>query len=217
VEILYQDNRIVVCVKPAGILSTDEPGGLPELLRAEVCDKNNTCIRTVHRLDRVVGGVMVLARSREAARRLSAQIQSHEAEKVYLAVVEGEMEEEHGTWIDLLLRSKEEKKTYVVAGPGKDVQEAVLDYAVRERKEGKTLVEIRLKTGRTHQIRSQFSSRGYPIVGDRKYGGTEKAGAGIALWCYSMEIRHPQSGEKMVFSALPPWICPWSSFGKEGL
>ena len=80
-EILYQDERIVVCIKPAGILSTDEPGGLPELLRARICDKSNTCIRTVHRLDRVVGGVMVLARSREAARRLSAQIQGHEAKK----------------------------------------------------------------------------------------------------------------------------------------
>ena len=213
-EILYQDNRIVVCVKPAGILSTDEPGGLPGLLRAQICDESNTCIRTVHRLDRVVGGLMVLARSREAARILSRQIREHEAQKIYLAVVEGTIEEQSGTWTDLLLRSKAEKKTYVVTQTEKDAQEAVLDYRVLGQREGKTLVEIRLRTGRTHQIRAQFSSRGYPIVGDKKYGSGTEGEHAIALWCRSMGVVHPQSGEKMTFSAPPPYGEPWTLFEK---
>ena len=213
-EILYQDNRIVACIKPAGILSTDEAGGLPELLRAQICDESNTCIRTVHRLDRVVGGVMVLARSREAARILSARIQNHETGKTYLAVVAGTPEQKEGTWTDLLWRSKEEKKTYVVTEPGKDVQEAVLDYCVLAGDGEFTLVKIRLHTGRTHQIRAQFSAHGHPIVGDRKYGGAEKSGEGIALWCHSMEICHPQSEENMTFTAQPPREWPWNLFGE---
>lgn len=213
-EILYQDNRIVVCVKPAGVLSTDEPGGLPELLRAQICDESNACIRTVHRLDRVVGGVMVLARSREAARRLSAQIQGQEAKKTYIAVVEGMIEKQEDTWRDLLWRSKTEKKTYVVTEPGKDVQEAILSYRVLESRQDLTLVEIKLQTGRTHQIRAQFSSRGYPIVGDKKYGAREREGGEIALWCRSMGFSHPQSGEELLFSALPPKTEPWCFFEK---
>ena len=213
-EILYQDNRIVVCVKPAGVLSTDEPGGLPGLLRAEICGESNTCIRTVHRLDRVVGGVMVLARSREAARRLSAQIQGRGAKKTYIAVVEGTVPKQQDTWTDLLWRCKEEKKTYVVPEPGKGVQEAVLSYRVLACREGMTLVEIQLQTGRTHQIRAQFSSRGFPIVGDKKYGASPREMAGIALWCRSMGFEHPQTGEELLFSALPPKVEPWNYFEK---
>ena len=155
---------------------------------------------------------MVLARSKEAARRLSAQIQGHEAGKTYLAVVEGDIEETDGTWTDLLWRSKEEKKTYVVTDPGKDVQEAVLDYRVLGRCGGLTLAEVTLRTGRTHQIRAQFSSRGFPIAGDKKYGGTRRDMEGIALWCHSMEVSHPQTEERMRFSALPPQREPWSLF-----
>lgn len=210
-DILYQDNRVIVCIKPHGILSTDEPGGLPGLLREQLGDEK-ACVRTVHRLDRVVGGVMVLARSREAAKRLSCQVQDRTFRKTYLAVVWGELEQEEGTLRDLLLRSKEEKKTYLVTETGKDVQEAILNYRVLGRKEGKSLVEIHLVTGRTHQIRAQFSGHGHPLVGDKKYGAPEERMGGIALWSCHVGFRHPQTGEEMDFRALPPKTEPWTAF-----
>ncbi|MGN1030615.1 MAG: RluA family pseudouridine synthase [Butyricicoccaceae bacterium] len=210
-EILYQDNRILVCIKPAGILSTDEPGGMPGLLRAQLGDPH-ACVRTVHRLDRVVGGVMVLARSREAARRLSDDIRSRRFEKEYLAAVHGRPEPECGTFHDLLLRSKPERKTYVVYEPGKDVQNAVLDYRTLSSCEGISLVKIRLKTGRTHQIRAQFSAHGYPLVGDHKYGAPDQGGHAIALWSCRLAFEHPQTEEPVSFTALPPQQYPWTLF-----
>lgn len=208
-KILYQDNRILVCIKPAGVLSTDEPGGLPELVRRELGDPQ-ACVRTVHRLDRVVGGVMVLARSREAARRLSAQMQQHSWSKDYLAVVHGRPGS--GTFHDLLLRSKEERKTYVVSQPEKGAQEAILDYAAIASTDSLSLVRIRLKTGRTHQIRAQFSSHGYPLFGDKKYGALEDSGHTIALWSHSLAFIHPQTEQPVQFSALPPRTAPWTDF-----
>ncbi|MCD8342271.1 MAG: RluA family pseudouridine synthase [Clostridiales bacterium] len=210
-DILYQDNRILVCIKPAGIRSTDEPGGLPDCLRRELGDAH-ACLRTVHRLDQVVGGVMVLARSREAARRLSAQVRQHALEKDYLAVVHGVPAEAQGEMRDLLARSRAERKTYVVDQPGRDVREAVLRYRVLETRGGLTLVGIRLQTGRTHQIRAQFSARGLPLVGDGKYGAPEAGEAGIGLWSCRLSFTHPQTGERVTFSAPPPRSEPWTAF-----
>lgn len=211
-EILYQDNRILVCLKPPGVLSTDEAGGLPDLLRAQLED-STTCLRTVHRLDQVVGGVMVLARSREAARRLSSQIQAHEFSKEYLAVVHGTPFPKAGTFHDLLFRFKGERKTYVVPKPGQGVQEAILDYQTLASAGGLSLVRIILKTGRTHQIRAQFSSHGLPLVGDRKYGAPAgQCGNSIALWSHTLAFRHPQTDQPVSFSALPPQIYPWNLF-----
>lgn len=212
-EILHQDNRIVVCVKPAGVVSTDEPGGLPDLLRVQLGGEN-PCLRTVHRLDQVVGGVMVLARSREAARRLSAQVQSRTFRKVYLAVVHGEVTDV-GTLEDLLIRSKEERKTYLAEEPSKDTREAVLHFRRLGRTDGLSLVRIELETGRTHQIRAQFSGHGFPLVGDRKYGAPEQDMEGIALWSAAVGFEHPQTGEPEAFSALPPRVWPWTLFDKK--
>lgn len=208
-DILYQDNRILVCIKPAGILSTDEPGGLPELIRNQLGDPH-ACIRTVHRLDRVVGGIMILARSREAAKRLSAQIQQHKLKKEYLAVVHGNPR--NGTFQDLLLRSKEERKTYVVTKPQKGAQNAILDYQTLSEKDNLSLVKIQLKTGRTHQIRAQFSAHDFPLFGDKKYGAPEKSCHTIGLWSYSLSFTHPQTEEPVFFSALPPKTEPWTDF-----
>lgn len=212
-EIIYQDNRVLVCVKPVGVLSTDEPGGVPELVRAELGDKN-ACVRTVHRLDQVVGGVMVLARSREAARRLSAQIEERRFHKEYLAVVHGRLPEKEGAFRDLLARSKAERRTYIVQTPGKDVREARLRYRVLEYRNGLSLVRIELETGRTHQIRAQFSGHGSPLAGDRKYGAPEQDAAGIALWSNRLEFDHPQTGARMAFASFPPAAGPWSGFAK---
>jgi 23S rRNA pseudouridine1911/1915/1917 synthase len=212
-ELLYQDNRIVVCRKPAGAVSVDEPGGVPDLVREALGDPA-ACVRTVHRLDQVVGGAMVLARSREAARRLSAQVADHTFQKTYLAVVCGGPAEDRGTLRDLLGYDKQQRRAYVAAQPGKEVREAVLDYRVLERRGDLTLLEITLRTGRTHQIRTQLSHRGWPIWGDKKYGAPPQPGIGIALWSYRLAFRHPQTDDWVTFSAPPPAAEPWTAFAK---
>ena len=209
-EWIYQDNRILVCVKPAGVLSTDEPGGLPGLIREHLGDPQ-ACVRTVHRLDRVVGGLMVLARSRKAASLLSQQVREGNFQKEYLAVLHGVPDSSASTLTDLLLRSREERKTYVVGTPQKDAQEAVLDYQVLGTVQGLSLVRIQLHTGRTHQIRVQFSSRRLPLVGDKKYGDPNED-CGIALWSYRLQFNHPETGQRLTFTKEPPECYPWTLF-----
>ena len=128
-ELLYTDNRIVVCLKPAGVLSTDEPGGMPELLRRALGEGEAGCVRVVHRLDRPVGGVMVYARSRMADSLLSRQVQAHTFEKDYLAVLEGIPDAPEGVLTDLLARDPAKKRTFVTQTPGPDARPARLSYA----------------------------------------------------------------------------------------
>ena len=205
-EIIYQDRDIVVCVKPARVLSTDEPGGLPELLRQELGTKD---FRTVHRLDRVVSGLMVLARNARSASELSRQIREDGFAKEYLAVIHGYPGAASGTFTDLLWRDKQAKMTRVVSVPDKGVQEAILHYRVLNQKEDLSRVHIQLVTGRTHQIRVQFSSREMPLVGERKYAILEDD-CEIALWSYRLAFTHPVTGESMEFVKQPPNIYPWS-------
>ena len=207
-ELIYLDDDILVCIKPARVLSTDEPGGLPELCR-QALGNPNADVRTVHRLDRVVSGLMVLARNAQAASELSRQIRENEFEKEYLAVVHGCPGEEKGTLRDLLGRDKARKMTYVAPEPAKGVQEAVLHYQLQNRKNGLSRVRIQLETGRTHQIRVQFASRGMPLVGERKYSQLDDP-CEIALWSYRLAFRHPKTGEKMEFTHQPPVIYPWT-------
>ena len=214
-EILYQDNDILVCIKPARVLSTDEPGGLPELLR-KALGNEKADIRTVHRLDRVVGGVMVLARNANAASELSRQVRENEFEKEYLAVVHGRPEGLHGTLKDLLYRDKARRMTMVAEQSAKGVQVAILHYQMLESHEDMSLVRIRLETGRTHQIRVQFASRGMPLVGERKYATLEDD-CEIALWSHSLTFHHPKTGERLVFSKEPPVISPWNHYNIEQL
>lgn len=201
-EIVYQDSRIVLVIKPVGVVSTE----VPVMLRQQL---GTDCFRTVHRLDAQVGGLMVLARSVKAASLLSEQVAAHEFEKEYLAVVEG-TPAPSGTLVDLLGRDRMQRITYVADSPGKDVQEAKLDYNVLNSCQGLSLVSIRLHTGRTHQIRVQFSSRGYPLWGDRKYGTAQDAP--IALWSHRLKFTHPQTDEVMEFVQEPPEVEPWTLF-----
>jgi len=210
-DILYADRTLAVCLKPPGVLSTDEPGGVPELLRQELGDDN---VRTVHRLDRVVGGVMVLARTKRAARELSEQLRQDHFGKTYLAVVSGIPAERSGTLRHFLHRDKAEKKTYAVAEGTAESQEAILDYEVLETVPGHSLLKIRLRTGRTHQIRCQLSHMVWPIVGDKKYSSGEPMAEGIALWSHSIAFTHPRTGEKLSFSHNPPAIWPWTMFAQ---
>ena len=209
-DILYIDNDILVCIKPARVLSTDEPGGLPDLLRQALGDPKAD-IRTVHRLDRVVSGVMVLARNAKAASELSRQVREDEFHKEYLAVLHGCPAEKSGTLKDLLYRDKARRMTMVTQTPAKGVQEAVLDYWVEGNAEELSRVRVLLHTGRTHQIRVQFASRLMPLVGERKYAERNDP-CEIALWSHKIGFTHPTTGERMVFSKEPPEAYPWTVF-----
>ena len=207
-ELIHVDKDIVVCIKPARVLSTDEPGGLPELVRHGLGNEKAD-IRTVHRLDRVVSGVMVLARNAKAASELSRQIREDAFQKEYLAVIHGQPENTKGTLVDLLGRDKVRKMTFVAQEPAKGVQEAILDYEVLESHDPLSRVKVLLRTGRTHQIRVQFASRGYPLVGERKYSTLDDP-CEIALWSHRIGFTHPGTGEWVEFSKEPPQIYPWT-------
>ena len=211
-ELIYQDQDIVVCIKPARVLSTDEPGGLPELVREALGDPKAD-VRTVHRLDRVVSGLMVLARNARAASELSRQIREDEFGKEYQAVVHGIPMQTSGILRDLLGRDKARKMTYVADAPAKGVQEAVLDYVVQAKTQEYSKVRICLHTGRTHQIRVQFASRGLPLVGERKYSTLDDP-CEIALWSCCLSFTHPATGEKMEFTKEPPLVWPWTIFAE---
>lgn len=208
VEILYSDPDILVCIKPARVLSTDEPGGLPSLVRAALGNETAD-VRTVHRLDRVVSGIMVLARNAKAASELSRQIREGEFEKEYMAVIHGKPEKQEGTLTDLLYRDKARKMTMVATEPAKGVQEAILNYWVLNTAEDISRVRVLLKTGRTHQIRVQFASRNMPLVGERKYSTLEDP-CEIALWSHRIGFTHPATGKWVEFSKEPPRIYPWT-------
>ena len=209
-ELIYHDKDIIVCIKPPRVLSTDEPGGLPELVRETLGDLKAD-VRTVHRLDRVVSGLMVLGRNAKAASELSRQIREDTFEKEYLAVVHGAPDADSGTLTDLLGRDKARKMTFVASEPAKGVQEAILHYQVAAKNDTMAKVRIRLQTGRTHQIRVQFASRGMPLVGERKYSTLDDP-CEIALFSCKLGFTHPTTGKPMVFTHETPEIYPWSSF-----
>ena len=213
-KIIYSDSNLVVCIKPSGVVSTDEPGGMPSLLQKELNAEENS-ILTVHRLDRVVAGLMVYARNKKTAASLSSQITDKTFRKEYLAVVHGMPEDTAGTMEDLLFRDAEKNKTYVVKRERKGVRSAALNYQVVDTREGLSLVRIELLTVRTHQIRAQFSSRNLPLVGDRKYGALDD-NCEVALWSARLCFRHPESGETMDYTQDPPGSWPWSLFGYKG-
>lgn len=204
-EIVYQDKDVVVAIKPHGVLSTDEPGGMPERLRMALGTDN---VRSVHRLDQVVAGLMVYALRSKSASELSRQIREGEFHKQYLAVVTGDLPEE-GELRHLLMRDPAQRKTYAVSEPQKGAQEAVLRYRVLGRAGDRSLVKIELITGRTHQIRAQFSAIGCPLVGDGKYGG--EANETIGLWSCSLQFRQPYSGKEMKFVRRPQGDI-WDAF-----
>ena len=204
------DKRIIVCVKPAGVLSTDVAGGVPSLVREALGD-DHACVRTVHRLDAAVSGLMLLARSKKAASVLGQQVMERRFEKEYLAVIHGAPEQEEGSFSDLLQRDKARRMTYVVSAPEKGAQSALLDYRVLAKKDGYSLVRIRLHTGRTHQIRVQFSSRGMPLLGDGKYGARDH-GCPIGLWSYRLTFAHPTKKGQTVDVFQLPTDAPFDLF-----
>ncbi len=209
-DIIYYDNNLIVCIKPAGVISTDEEGGMPSLIREALGDENAD-VRAVHRLDQVVSGLMVYALNPESASELSRQIRCGDFHKSYLAVIHGVPEARKGRFEDILLRSKEQRKTFVINKLARGAQNAILDYELLGSNGERSLVAIELITGRTHQIRAQFSHRKMPLMGDRKYGAGED-NCRIALWSHSLSFINPATGKRMSFKVKPPKEYPWSEF-----
>ena len=209
-NILYHDNSITVCVKPAELLSEPDGSGndiITHLNAYYTSIGEKTSVFPVHRLDFGVGGVMLFANSRTAAAKLCAAVSEHKISKEYLAVLTAKPQPESGTYRDLLFRDAKKNKSFVVKRKRAGVREASLEYRLVGSALNRSplyLVLIKLHTGRTHQIRVQFSSRGMPLCGDKKYGDrSHENSTGIALWSYRLSFSHPESGENMVFSYLP--------------
>ena len=215
-EIVYEDSEIAVCVKPAGV-SSEHAGtesGVPDLLQAHFREKPepdsvSDSVFTVHRLDRDVSGLMVYARTKNAAASLSEQIHLGTFRKEYAALVCGKTSPglpKEGELRDLLFRDSAKNKVYPVKRMRKGVREAVLRYKTDPRElraaDGTdvTLTHVFLVTGRTHQIRVQFASRRFPLLGDTKYGSKTRSGTGgIALMAVRLGFDHPVTGKRMEF------------------
>lgn len=215
IEILYEDRDVLVCRKPAGVPSQPDPSGQKDMLTA-LSEKYKN-ISLVHRLDTPTGGVMVFGLGQKASAKLCAAVQDHESfRKEYLAVLSSPPKEEEGQMRDLLFHDKRVNKSFAVDKARKGSKEAVLDYRVLEKTDsGHTLVLVRLHTGRTHQIRVQFASRGMPLVGDGKYGSREKSRF-IGLWAYRLTFPHPIKAKTVTAEAKPDMSeAPWSLFSIE--
>ena len=213
--VLYKDKWLAVAVKPVGVLSEDAPSGasMPALLREHFRAAGEPdFVATVHRLDKAVGGVMVFSRRPEITGRLTAAIRERTLEKEYLAVLRGRPAEPEARLTDLLFHDAAHNKSYVVKRPRKGVREAVLDYRELERSGELTLVRVRLHTGRTHQIRVQFASRGLPLLGDVRYGSNDLCTP--ALWSFRVAFPHPAAGRTVDVSCPPPAAYPWDLFGE---
>lgn len=186
VNILFEDEQLLVCVKPRGVLSAADASGKRNM-QALLAPRETF---PVHRLDREACGLIVLAKTKEAAAFLSSHM-AEGFEKEYLAVCEG-LPPEAGVLQDLLYHDRGKNKTYIVKKERAGVREAKLSYTVAEHSNGRSLLKIRLYTGRTHQIRVQFASRGFPLVGDRKYGA--KSAGALQLCAYRLSFPHPRDG-----------------------
>lgn len=192
-DILYSDHNIAVIIKPVGLDSEQEiPAAITQVLGGEVFP--------IHRLDKNVGGVMVYARTKTAAASLSKAVQEGLMIKEYVALVHG-MPPEAGDWEDFLFKDSRKNKVFVVKRERKGVKKARLEF--KRLSEGETsLVHVRLHTGRSHQIRVQFASRGFPLVGDHKYGSRDEA---TAPKLFSCRLTFPYQGTTVVYEALPEW------------
>ena len=194
--ILYNDNEIVVCIKEKGVLSQQGKPGQKSMIDI-LADELGSEIYPVHRLDKEVSGVMVYAKTKDAAADLSAQVSSREMEKHYIATTQKSTLDHEGTMEDLLYFDKSKNKSFVVKKERKGVKKAILEYKEISSDKDRSQFLVRLLTGRTHQIRVQFASRKHPLVGDRKYGS--KIDSDIGLVSCFIGFRHPTSGEWLEF------------------
>lgn len=222
-EVLHEDNHCLVLNKPAGMPTQGGDSGAWSLvdwaredLRVRHQKPGNVFVGLVHRLDQAVSGAIVLARTSKGASRLSEQFREGTVDKRYWAIVEGRVDPGEGVWRDWLLKDERDNRVTVVEAATPGAKDAWLEYRVLETLAGRTLIEVKLGTGRGHQIRVQLASRGYPIAGDRKYGArsdvkAEDGGFRIALHSRSLGFRHPTREEVIEVVARPPGDWPGPS------
>ena len=221
-KVLYEDNAVIVVIKPHNQPSQEDESKDLDLLsevKAYIKEKYNkpgeAYVGLVHRLDRPTGGIMVFAKNSKAAKRLSEQIKEHTTRKVYYAVVDGALRAEQGTLVNYLKKDEKNNIVKIVTQSEDGAKKAELDYKVLEKAGNLSLVEVELKTGRSHQIRVQLNGIGLPIYGDNKYNQKEsgKAKFGLALWAGRLEFNHPITKERLVFVACPDSSKePWKRF-----
>lgn len=215
-RVLYEDNHVIVVVKEKNVLSQadnthdiDMLTIIKKYLKEKYNKPGNVYLGLVHRLDRPVSGIMVFAKTGKAASRLSDQVRKKEIKKTYMAVVKGIIKKDEDTFVDYLLKLDNGNTIVTTKDKGK---ESVLTYKVLKRnyEKNETLVSIDLKTGRHHQIRVQFASRGYPLCGDQRYGKSDKTQ--IALCAYKLEFIHPTTKQLMKFEIEKPLDTYWTDF-----
>jgi 23S rRNA pseudouridine1911/1915/1917 synthase len=206
-QILYEDNHLLAVVKPAGLATMGLAEGEETLLtrtkdyiKEKYNKPGNVYLGVVSRLDVPVSGVVLFARTSKAAARLNEQFREHTVEKIYLALTEGRITPPAGTCVDRIQDDERHRKVWITKG--KDGKEAKLSYKTLRHIGNQSLIEVHLETGRKHQIRIQLSSRGFPIVGDRKYGAKTTFPDGIALHAWKLTVQHPVSGEMISLTAV---------------
>lgn len=223
VEVLIEDNHLLIVNKPAGLLTQGDAGGEPtlvdwakEYLRARYNKPGNVYVGLVHRLDRPVSGVLALTRTSKGASRMAEQFRDGTVRKIYWAIVEGLVADDSGEWTDWLLKDSRHNLVEVVEAGQPGARQAGLAYRVLGRDRGRTWVELRPLTGRTHQLRVQLASRGFPIVGDRKYGAASELTAldgrpRIALHARQLGFNHPTTRQWLEPTAPVPadWPAGW--------
>ena len=221
--ILHEDNHVIVVLKPQNIPSCEDESKdrdmltiIKDYIKVKYDKPGNVYLGLVHRLDRPTGGVMVFAKSSKAAARLSEQIKDGDFEKRYFAVLVGTPKEEKATLTHYMKKNAINNMVYVCPPTVSGAKFAELEYEVAQKTENLSLVDVRLHTGRSHQIRVQMNAIGTPIYGDMRYGGEKAVKGNLALWAYYLAFTHPVTKERMVFRVQPPKdVNPWTNFNTE--
>lgn len=221
--ILHEDNHVIVVLKPQNVACCPDESGddnlfdcIKRYLKDVYKKPGNVFLGLVHRLDRPTGGVMVFAKTSKAAARLSEQMKNGGFEKLYMAVLCGVPSKKQGTLKNYLRKSTVNNTVYVCTQTEEGAKFASLEYEIKQEKGALCLAEIKLHTGRTHQIRVQFASVNCPVYGDMRYGGERAVKGKLALWAYSLRFAHPTTGEKMRFEIEPPMDeGVWANFSLQ--
>lgn len=222
-DILYEDNHVIVVLKPHNVPTQEDASKdkdmltmVKEYIKEKYNKPGNVYVGLVHRLDRPTGGIMVFAKTSKAASRLSEQFKNNEAEKTYFAIVKGDLKHKQTKLINYLLKDEINNKVRVVPMSTSGAKRAELDYAELDSKDGLHLLKVKLATGRGHQIRVQLATIGNPIYGDQKYGGEDMEKANLNLFAVELKFYHPTTKDKLVFKAYPPEDkTAWNKFNLE--
>lgn len=221
-QILFEDNHLIVAVKPMDVPVQADDSGDPDMvnmLKAYLVEKYNkpgdAYLGLVHRLDRPTGGVMMFAKTSKCAERLCEAIKNGDVDKKYLAILDGVPRYKADKLTCYLKKFPDTNNVRIVPALTEGAKYAELDYKVLSEKQGRSLVSVKLITGRGHQIRVQMAGMGTPIVGDKRYGNGMKSKLPLCLWATELRFSHPISGKTMVFRVYPPEIEPWTAFNLD--